>query len=57
MWSSLPVKSLLDLQRVAALERIDELIPVEWAGGYGREVDLLLERRYRIVEQMTRGQT
>lgn len=55
VWDHMPVMNLINLQRLAALKEIDAQIQQDWRGGYGSDVDALLERRQRIVEQMRRG--
>jgi hypothetical protein len=52
MWDHLPVRNLMMMQRLAALKTIDRQITVDWENGYGKDVDLLLERRHSLVEAM-----
>lgn len=52
MWDHLPVRNLMDMQRMAAIKTIDRQILEDWENGYGADVDLLLERRHSLVEAM-----
>jgi hypothetical protein len=55
MWTHLPVDNLINRQRLEALREIDRQIREDWRAGYGLDVDRLLERRHRLVEQMREG--
>lgn len=45
---------MLRRQYVAALKLIDQRIRELWLEGYGVDVDVLLERRHALLEQMHR---
>jgi hypothetical protein len=49
MWSYLPVKNLIDLQRDAAIEALDLQIAEDYANGYMVEVDRHLDRRLGLM--------
>ena len=54
MWDYLSPQNLMDFQRKAAIEQLDQEIAEDYANGYGVEADLKLERRFelkRLMEQ------
>lgn len=44
-------RNLIHLQRAAAVKKLDVQIAEDWASGYAVEVDQMLERRHRLVEE------
>jgi len=48
MWNFLSPQNLLDFQRKAALEQLDQEIAEDYANGYGVEADQKLERRHEL---------
>jgi hypothetical protein len=48
-------RNVLDIQRVAAIKMIDRQIARDWAAGYGHDVDMLLDRRVRLMELLRTG--
>ena len=55
MRSHLGARNLISLQQLAAIKEIDERIRKDWQDGYGNDVDVLLERRHSLTEQMKEG--
>lgn len=56
MRSQLGARNLVSLQLVCAIRQIDRRIAEAWAGGYGPEVDALLERRFELKRCLETGQ-
>jgi hypothetical protein len=48
-------RNIYDLQRMAAIKTIDRQIAKDHAGGYGSDVDALLERRSALMEYLRSG--
>ena len=48
-------RNVFDLQRIAAIKRLDRQIAQDHANGYGVDVDAALDRRAALVEYLRSG--
>jgi hypothetical protein len=48
-------RNIVDLQRMAAIKKLDRQIAKDHADGYGSDVDALLDRRSALMEYLRTG--